>query len=119
MEKISGILPASSRISTVDLQSSGSVRPGAPSYGRPVGSTSLSAVNHINKDTVEEAKSKAIDSLNNDFFMLKPSIHKKIDEQVKNLPSIDQIEVKSPIEELEQKWQQESSIKGESLDLEA
>ncbi|MCH2534587.1 MAG: hypothetical protein MK008_09120 [Bdellovibrionales bacterium] len=123
MEKISGILPATSRVSTVDLQSSGSVRPGAPSYGRPVGSASLtenkSAISHIKKDSLEEMKSKAIEELNSDFFMLKPSIHKKIDEQVQNLPSIDQLEVKSPIDELEQRWENETSLKGENLNLKA
>lgn len=40
MEKISGILPASSRVTSVDLKSSGAARSGAPSYGRPVGLSS-------------------------------------------------------------------------------
>lgn len=123
MEKISGILPATSRVSTVDLQSSGPVRPGAPTYGRPVGSASLSenkaAINHIKKDSLEDMKSKAIEELNKDFFMLKPSIHKKIDEQVANLPSMDQLEVKSPIDELEQRWEKETTLKGDTLDLKA
>lgn len=39
MEKISGILPSSTRITSVDLKSSGSVRAGTPNYGRPVGVT--------------------------------------------------------------------------------
>ena len=41
MEKISGILPSSSRVSTVDLRSSGAVRPGAPSFGREQGESNL------------------------------------------------------------------------------
>ncbi len=46
MEKISGILPSNSRLSSVDTESSQPSRPGAPSTGRPVGSISL------NKDRV-------------------------------------------------------------------
>ncbi len=37
MKKISGILPADKRITTVDLRSGGTARPGMPSFGRPVG----------------------------------------------------------------------------------
>ena len=37
MEKISGILPSSSRVSSVDLKESGPVRPGAPGFGRAEG----------------------------------------------------------------------------------
>ncbi len=40
MEKISGILPASTRVTSVDLKSSGAVRSGTPNYGRPVGVSS-------------------------------------------------------------------------------
>ena len=42
MQKISGILPSSSRVTTVDVsKEAGSVRPGAPSFGRPVGESNL------------------------------------------------------------------------------
>lgn len=41
MEKISGIIPSSSRVATVDLKESGPVRPGAPGFGRPEGVSSL------------------------------------------------------------------------------
>lgn len=37
MEKISGIIPRNSRNSSVDLSKSQPVRPGAPSFGRPIG----------------------------------------------------------------------------------
>lgn len=40
MEKISGILPGSARLSAVDLKES-PVRPGTPSFGRPEGVSSL------------------------------------------------------------------------------
>lgn len=39
MEKISNIVRGSARVSSTDLKSSAPVRPGAPSYGRPVGET--------------------------------------------------------------------------------
>lgn len=40
MEKISGILAASPRVKSVDLSEAHPVRPGTPSFGRPVGTTS-------------------------------------------------------------------------------
>ncbi len=39
MEKISSIVRGSSRVASTDLKNSPAVRPGAPSYGRPVGET--------------------------------------------------------------------------------
>lgn len=41
MEKISGIVPSSARVTSVDLQSTGAARPGMPSFGRPQGISSL------------------------------------------------------------------------------
>lgn len=41
MEKISGIIAASPRLKSADVQSSPPVRPGAPSFGRPVGESTL------------------------------------------------------------------------------
>ncbi len=40
MEKISGILPSSQRIRSVDLEGHLPVRPGVPGFGRPLGMTS-------------------------------------------------------------------------------
>lgn len=37
MEKISNIVRGSPRVSSVDLKSSSAVRPGTPSFGRPIG----------------------------------------------------------------------------------
>ena len=45
MEKISSILPSSPRIKAVDLSESGSVRPGAPSFGAPVGKAAINGGN--------------------------------------------------------------------------
>ena len=41
MQKISGILPSSSRITSVDVKEAGNVRPGTPSFGRPLGESNL------------------------------------------------------------------------------
>ncbi len=41
MQKISGILPGSSRVTSVDLKSSRPVRPGVPSFGAPHGESNL------------------------------------------------------------------------------
>ena len=41
MQKLSGILPSSARITSVDMRGSGAARPGSPSYGRPVGESNL------------------------------------------------------------------------------
>ena len=43
MQKISGILPSSARITTVDLKEAGTARPGSPSWGRPSGESNLKA----------------------------------------------------------------------------
>jgi hypothetical protein len=37
VDKISGILPSSARVTSVDMKESGSVRPGTVSFGRPEG----------------------------------------------------------------------------------
>ncbi|MEO0335065.1 MAG: hypothetical protein AAF202_01635 [Pseudomonadota bacterium] len=41
MEKISGIVPASSRVQGVNIKDSQPLRPGVPTFGRPVGVSSL------------------------------------------------------------------------------
>ena len=55
MEKISGILPASSRVTSVDLKSSGAVRSGTPNYGRPVGLSTAAK-----REIAAEAKAQAM-----------------------------------------------------------
>ncbi len=39
MEKISSIVPRSRRVASADVASASAVRPGAPSYGAPIGSS--------------------------------------------------------------------------------
>lgn len=53
MEKISGILSSSPRVSSVDLKSSLPVRPGVPSFGRPQGE--VTQVRMDGRTTAEKA----------------------------------------------------------------
>lgn len=41
MEKISGILPSSARVASVDMKEAAPVRPGTPAFGRPEGASAL------------------------------------------------------------------------------
>ena len=41
MDKISGIIPSSARVTSVDMRESSPVRPGTPNFGRAEGSSSL------------------------------------------------------------------------------
>ncbi len=41
MEKISGIVPASSRVTSVNLKDSQTLRPGVPNFGAPVGKAAI------------------------------------------------------------------------------
>ncbi|CAN5468976.1 hypothetical protein BH10BDE1_BH10BDE1_25650 [soil metagenome] len=41
MDKISGILPSSARVTSVDMKEAGPVRPGTPNFGRPEGASAL------------------------------------------------------------------------------
>jgi len=65
MEKISGILPATSRITSVDLKSGPAARSGGPSFGRPQG---LSTVAQRQAD-IEARQLAVVDQLANDFFV--------------------------------------------------
>lgn len=81
MEKISGIIPSSARVSSVDLRDSHPVRPGVPSFGRLVGSSPPSQrITRSHLDTMLErpmtdrevqqyGKAKIIDDLSSGFFM--------------------------------------------------
>ena len=45
MEKISGIVPASRRVTSVNLKDSQTMRPGAPNFGAPVGKAAINGGN--------------------------------------------------------------------------
>lgn len=59
MEKISGILRGSPRVTSVDLKSARPVRPGTPSFGSPEGESSLRS--QINRSTTTQQNPGAIE----------------------------------------------------------
>lgn len=87
MEKISGILPATARVTTVDLKSGGAARSGAPSFGREVGVSSIferrmaketaPVANQIHQEqlnirnTVIDPKAEIVQRMSDNFFMKK------------------------------------------------
>lgn len=84
MQKISGIIPSSSRVTTVDMRDSSPVRSGAPSFGRQI----FKPENRLSKSNVDKAlsnelisgsgkkdmqNSKVVTNMASDFFMHKSS----------------------------------------------
>ena len=77
MDKISSILPASPRVTNVDLKSSGTARSGMPSYGRPQLDETGSARRHtqtnemmaLNK--ISNPHVDIVDQISREFFMQK------------------------------------------------
>lgn len=69
MEKISRILPPSPRLTAVDLKNSGVTRPGAPSFGRPVGTSALGTPRF-------DGMSRALDELK-EFKTMREPTHAK------------------------------------------
>lgn len=53
MEKISGIIKSSPRLQSVDMRDSMPVRPGTPTFGRPVGVSSLTDNQVFNQTSVK------------------------------------------------------------------
>ena len=97
MEKISGILPANSRITSVDIKKGGTARSGTPNFGRDVGLSSpdrRALAKSIGGDAMSrhqelmdarhnsEKQVKIIERLNNDFFNKKtvePDVSKEME----------------------------------------
>lgn len=93
MQKISGILPTTPRLTSADLKDSGAVRPGAPTFGRPIGESNLASrvrkssidgmmndnqfISDRQKGVIEKAK--IIEDLSSGFFMSKPAKMAAID----------------------------------------
>jgi hypothetical protein len=77
VEKISGILPASRRITTVDLRGSGSVRAGTPNFGRPQGVSAAAQVasgadvGQVGSQISEQLENQlaSIDRISREFFV--------------------------------------------------
>lgn len=56
MQKISGIIPSSPRVASTDLSVAKAVRPGAPTFGAPVGSSSLGPVSQLPVSALDRIK---------------------------------------------------------------
>ena len=84
MEKISRILPSSPRFKNADIKSAGAARSGMPSFGRPVGESSLAKkpsfdgmvnaqerLGEFQSERVQtkDPKAEIVDRIANDFFM--------------------------------------------------
>lgn len=105
MQKISGILPSTPRIASVDMNESSAMRPGGPSFGRPVGVSELSSRGDVKISTAQIAgqrhdellglrskelrDAESVKRLSDGFFMkrVQPEIEdgqrdSKIDEQI-------------------------------------
>lgn len=84
MEKISGVIGASPRLKSVDLQNSPPVRPGAPSFGQPVGEVTLARrkdlttaqkANILREQMMDDQKRlrelRTVENMSGEFFMNK------------------------------------------------
>lgn len=77
MEKISGILPSTARVTTVDLKGSGTARSGMPNFGRETASTSFdrrAQEMNTSQRTMErqsDPKSEIVKQMADSFFMNK------------------------------------------------
>lgn len=120
MEKISGIIPSSRRVSSVDLQNANPVRPGTPTFGRPIGISTL-APEILSPSTAQKAlaefdvqmspkrpidpKADIVKNMTESFFMKRSSEApqggvKDVDfnppQQELILPPVDEIEFTPP-----------------------
>lgn len=82
MEKMSGILPASPRVTSVDLKDSPPARPGAPSHGKKAGRNTVAdrislsprakemaaEQTLLGKKAEEASRIKAVNEINRKFF---------------------------------------------------
>lgn len=112
MEKISGIVGSNPRLKSTDLQSSSAIRPGMPTFGRPVGESTIAQrkdlttaqkANMIREKMALDKKTmyevRAIERMQEQFFVNKPDIQVQ-PEKVDNLIAQVQ-EVRPQIEDMD------------------
>jgi hypothetical protein len=102
VEKISSIVPRSRRVASADLAAAPAVRPGAPSYGRPIGESTIGtkdlmttaqrAVAEQQRMLDERKQSaqlpKSVEEMTNRFFLQKALVEKtKVDIPAINIPA--------------------------------
>ena len=90
MDKISGIIPSSRRVTAVDMSDAAPIRPGVPAFGRPTGvsaeslsksTISQSATTNFDiglKNHKEVAQSALVEDMSKAFFMHKENPKNKI-----------------------------------------
>lgn len=124
MEKISGIVAGSNRVTSVDLKNASPVRPGTPAFGRPVSASTPSsrptvttseraeaAREALQESRARDPKADIVSGLADRFFMKNKTIaEQEPNSEIKiNLPAVS--EAQSPrVEEL-----MESSLPAEEL----
>lgn len=91
MEKLSSILPSNARVKAVDLKDSHPVRPGVPTFGRPVGRNtvtdrvSISGLSQeqsaadtlLYRNPKEAARAKIVSDMSKKFFETKIKEYEK------------------------------------------
>lgn len=109
MEKISGILKASNRVTSVDMKEAAPIRPGTPSFGRPEGTSSLRDRNNavdgaeaglrahttmMHWRAKEGANTKAVNEIADRFFRSNESeVMQSISKQAPDRPTIGEAQV--------------------------
>lgn len=106
MEKLSSILPSSSRVTSVDLDESPPARPGAPLFGRKMGVNSVrdrvslssqakemaASQTLLGKNPKEASRAKAIGELNRRFF------ETRLNPTETRIPASEQIAAQMPVQ---------------------
>lgn len=111
MEKISGILPATARITTVDLKNSGTARSGMPSFGRDVGLSSVTQrrlanrAGDLHKEQMEwrhksqDPKAEIVQRMADNFFMRKSARQKQEEHVDLGLDQSNDMRIEVPMED--------------------
>ena len=106
MEKISGIIPATPRVVSVDLSEARPLRPGVPSFGRPVGITNQERVSNLAskaeadkiieqdamKLSLQNGLKEALDTFKSSDFMIEDKVNistKAMEQNLKKTNNID------------------------------
>lgn len=128
MEKISRIVRGNSRVASTDLKSSAAVRPGAPSFGRPVGestaanaspTTTAARAVAIHNEMLDKKKTggdQVVQAMADSFFMTR--IARPMEEQPVNAPAEPGEIVEVGVEAPEAPRTDELVMRNEEVDVE-
>lgn len=93
MVKISSILPSTARVASTDMSDAHPIRPGVPSFGRPMGRSAgadFRASSQLSMKDIRTQKeyehSKIVNDITNDFFMNKT---RKVEAPIDNMIAMD------------------------------